>query len=306
MGSSQSYVKTPLGFLARLSELRGLYAIHSGHNETYVKQVLDVARDIEKTFERLSNRSLGDAAVLEVGVGQRPVQLAYFATRAKSAVGIDTDLVPSGAGFSDYLEMWKRNGSLRTLKTVARKALGMDSRFRDELARQLGLQRFPDLTLLPMDASATSFGSETFDAIYSRAVFEHLSDPRSVLREMRRILKPGGAAVIFFHLYTSDTGCHDTRIFAGKREHIPYWSHLRPEHRHLIHENTYLNRLRLAEWRTLFSEELPGSVVHPHNDADRPTQDALRALRAKDELSTFSDEELLSVTVEATWAKPLN
>ena len=305
MGSSQSYVKTPLGFFARLSELRGLYAIHSGKTEGYVKQVLNVARDIEKTLGRLSRRSLRDAAILEVGVGQRPVQLAYFATRARLAVGIDTDLVPGRAALSDYLEMWKRNGSLRSMKTVARRALGMDSRFRKEVARQLGLLRFPDLTLLPMDASATTFGPETFDAIYSRAVFEHLSDPRGVLREIHRILKPGGAAVIFFHLYTSDTGCHDTRIFAGRRKHIPYWSHLLPEHRHLVYENTFLNRLRLADWRTLFSEEMPGSVVRPHNDADQPTQNALRALRAKDALPTFSDEELLSVTVEVTWAKPL-
>lgn len=193
-----------------------------------------------------------------------------------------------------------------TLKTVARKTLGMDYRFRKELVKQLGVKRFPALTLLPMDASATTFDAESFDCIYSRAVFEHLSDPRGVLREIRRILKPGGAVVIFFHLYTSDTGCHDTRIFAGRREHIPYWSHLRPEHRHLIHENTYLNRLRISEWRTVFSEELPGSVVRPHNDADQPTQNALRALRAKDELSAFTDEELLSVTVEVSWAKPLN
>lgn len=306
MGSSQSYVKTPLGFFARLSELRGLYAVHTGKIAGYIEHVLNVARGIERTFVRLSNRPLENAAILEIGAGQRPVQLAYFATRARRAVGIDTDVTPTRAALSDYVEMWKRNGGLRTLKTVARKTLGMDYRFRKELVKQLGVKRFPALTLLPMDASATTFDAESFDYIYSRAVFEHLSDPRGVLREIRRILKPGGAVVIFFHLYTSDTGCHDTRIFAGRREHIPYWSHLRPEHRHLIHENTYLNRLRISEWRTVFSEELPGSVVHPHNDADQPTQNALRALRAKDELSTYTDEELLSVTIEVTWAKPLN
>lgn len=306
MATSQSYVKTPLGFFARLGELRGLYAIHQRKDGDYIKQVLDVARNMEITFERLSGRPLENAAVLEIGVGQRPVQLPYFATRARQVVGIDTDLVPNRAGVSDYVEMWKRNGGLRTLKTAARKSLGMDARFRKELTRQLCLPSYPKLTLLAMDASATTFDSEAFDAVYSRAVFEHLSDPRSVLREIRRILKPGGAVVIFFHLYTSDTGCHDTRIFAGQRAHIPYWSHLRPEHRHLIHENTFLNRLRLSEWRDVFSEEMPGSVVHAHNDADPETRNQLRLLRAKDELATYSDEELLSVTVEVSWAKPRN
>jgi SAM-dependent methyltransferase len=295
-----------LGFFGRLRELRGLYAVHTGKVADYVRHVLKVARDIESTFERLSNIPLPDAAVLEIGAGQRPVQLCYFATRARLAVGIDTDVTPTRAGLSDYVQMWRRNGGLRIVKTVARRTLGMDHRFRKEVAKQLGVDRFPNPPILPMDASATTFGPETFDAIYSRAVFEHLSDPRGVLREIRRILKPGGAVVIFFHLYTSDSGCHDVRIFTGNREHIPYWSHLRPEHRHLINENTFLNRLRLSEWRALFSEELPGSVVHPHNDAYPATQNALRALRATGDLSTFSDEELLSVTVEVTWAKPLN
>ena len=118
MGSSQSYVKTHLGFFARLSELRGLYAIHTSKVGDYIRHVLNVARDIEATFERLSNRSLQNASVLEIGVGQRPVQLAYFATRAERAIGIDTDVTPTRLALSDYVEMWKRNGSLRDRKSV--------------------------------------------------------------------------------------------------------------------------------------------------------------------------------------------
>jgi SAM-dependent methyltransferase len=51
-------------------------------------------------------------------------------------------------------------------------------------------------------AEELPFASTTFDTVFSHTVFEHIADVRSALSEVRRVLKPGGQAIIsvnFFH-----------------------------------------------------------------------------------------------------------
>ncbi len=298
----KSYVKTGFGPIDRLRELRALCSIRMKDVDGHVGRMLDVARYVEARLEQAAGRSLEDADVLEIGAGQISILLTYFASCARSAVGIDTDIAFTTGGLADYMRMWRQNGSVRTLKTMARRALGVDAKVYRELKRQLAIQQLPAVSVLQMDASAMSFPDNSFDAIYSRAVFEHLADPRACLREVRRVLKVGGAAVVFFHLYTSVSGCHDARVLADPHS-MPYWAHLRPEYHDRIRENAYLNHLRLAEWRELFASELPGSIVCGQKDSGQDIQDALSSLRAAGELSSYTDEELFSVTTEAVWTK---
>jgi ubiquinone/menaquinone biosynthesis C-methylase UbiE len=46
------------------------------------------------------------------------------------------------------------------------------------------------------NASAIPFGESSFDFVLCRAAFKNFSDPVGALREMRRVLKPGGRAVV--------------------------------------------------------------------------------------------------------------
>lgn len=46
------------------------------------------------------------------------------------------------------------------------------------------------------DAAALPFAHESFDAVVCRAAFKNFSDPQGALCEMRRVLRPGGQALL--------------------------------------------------------------------------------------------------------------
>lgn len=96
---------------------------------------------------------------------------------------------------------------VRTLKTKGRKAMGYDRSLHREVERQG----------LTIDAVAMTFPDGSFDCVFSHSGFEYL--------------------------YTSDSGCHDIRIFSGRRESMPPWAHLRPQDRHLVQPNSLV-----ADW----------------------------------------------------------
>ncbi|HVJ87536.1 MAG TPA: class I SAM-dependent methyltransferase, partial [Caulifigura sp.] len=74
------------------------------------------------------------------------------------------------------------------------------------------------------DLAAAGYPESYFDQIIIWHVFEHVSDPRSCLEEMRRIVKPGGEVVVAVPNFSSPQAC-----VSG-----PAWFHLDLP-RHLFH-----------------------------------------------------------------------
>src|SRR5262249_48509972 len=98
---------------------------------------------------------LRDRDVLEIGVGQG-THAQLLAPRCKSFTGIDlTSHAP--AMTSRRLQLFKLPGKV-----------------------------------LQMDAEAMTFADDSFDYIWSWGVIHHSADTRQVLKEMRRVLRPGG------------------------------------------------------------------------------------------------------------------
>lgn len=78
-------------------------------------------------------------------------------------------------------------------KVAPGKVVGVDiedSQFRDagEQAKREGL----DVEFRKASVYQLPFEDQSFDAVFSHAMAEHLSDPARALAELRRVLKPGG------------------------------------------------------------------------------------------------------------------
>ncbi len=298
-----SYADRRLGPLGRARELFYLWEDQRRDVPARARRLLSELDTNATAMEELLGSKLEGRDILVVGPGQQLLEMAYFAHR-NHVTGIDLDVIPQHPSALEYLRMLRSNGGIRTLKTVGRKLTGFDRAFHQEVERQAGMPMPKDLNLVAMDAGAMTFPDRSFDCVYSHSCFEHLAEPAAVIRQIARVLRPGGLAYISVHLYTSDSGCHDTRIFAGRRSSIPSWSHLRPQFRDRVQPNAYLNEIRLDRWRALFSEHWQGADFRLLFDRDTERRQELPAIRALGELEGYSDEELLTVDLVAVWLKP--
>jgi len=52
------------------------------------------------------------------------------------------------------------------------------------------------VTFMQGDAHALNFPDASFDLVYARYLLEHVADPERVLREMRRVARPGGRVAV--------------------------------------------------------------------------------------------------------------
>lgn len=62
----------------------------------------------------------------------------------------------------------------------------------DAAAEVLPEPHLPNLEYVTGDAYALPFRDATFDIVHAHQVLQHVADPVAVLREMRRVTKPGG------------------------------------------------------------------------------------------------------------------
>jgi SAM-dependent methyltransferase len=105
---------------------------------------------------------LGTQDVLEIGVGHGSVA-QFLALHARSYTGID----------------------------LTEEATGMT-------ARRFTLLKRPG-RILQMDAESMAFPDVSFDFIWSWGVIHHSADTTRILKEMHRVLRPGGRAVIMVY-----------------------------------------------------------------------------------------------------------
>jgi phosphatidylethanolamine/phosphatidyl-N-methylethanolamine N-methyltransferase len=69
----------------------------------------------------------------------------------------------------------------------------------DKAVERVQTLAMPDITLKVMDATALDFDDNEFDKAVATYTISAVPDPVAVLREMRRVVKPGGLLVLLNH-----------------------------------------------------------------------------------------------------------
>jgi hypothetical protein len=264
-------------------------------------QELDVYRS---TYERYTGRHFASARAFEIGYGARPFQLIALISMGLDAQGIDLDMPMIRFNPLRIIEIARRNGVERALKTCARSLL-FDRREKVKLGRALA-QRGYSIKIDPSrffvgDAATYNFGPEPLDLVYSTDVFEHipLDGLEILLARLAAQASSQSLLLITVNIFTGITGGHLTEWYrhvvdSDAPKLSEPWEHLRKRR---FAPNTYLNGLSRAAYRNLFSrrfEILDEWVIDPAL-GHRWLTPEVRA-----ELSDWSEEELFSNRVMFT------
>lgn len=98
------------------------------------------------------------------------------------------------------LDLWNEAINTRILKWVAEQGaevFGMDiSHVVSRRAHQNALNEGSDMDLVRADIRELPYADESFDIVYTMGTIEHIDEYRHAIEEIRRVLKPGGRAII--------------------------------------------------------------------------------------------------------------
>jgi ubiquinone/menaquinone biosynthesis C-methylase UbiE len=98
----------------------------------------------------------------------------------------------------------------------------------------------PNIHFQVMDAAYLDFESESFDLVCISNSLHHLDDPQAVLRQMERVLRPGG------HLLVSEMYCDGQTETQMTHVHLHHWWGAVDTVNGVTHHETY-RREELAE-----------------------------------------------------------
>jgi 2-polyprenyl-3-methyl-5-hydroxy-6-metoxy-1,4-benzoquinol methylase len=297
--SAKSYTSNT-SLLTKVREFGHLRRWHSASAVARVRTIIKLMEALEGTLLSRYGLVLEGLDVLDVGTGQQQIQSTWLA-RNNRVTGIDLDVVARGWSPLPYLKMWRENGVVRTLKTLARKGLGIDAIYSRALYKELG-RTAKKLPVQRMDVTDLHLQANSFDFVYCSSVLQCVPDVQLAMQEMNRVLRPGGVGYFSVQLYSSETGSLDPRLLDEDRR-IPLWAHLRPQHAGGISGNAHLNRLRLDEWRQFSHRNLADPVVELSQPNAAMLEPLARNLQEAGELRGYTLEELLTHELRVSWRK---
>jgi len=120
-----------------------------------------------------------------------------------------------------------------------------------------------EIEFIAMDAHRLDFADESFDCVFSMAVFEFLQDPEKALEEMFRVTKPSGTIIMgtinresdWGRLYTSPAFMENTVFKYAKLATPEDIEKLKPKHMVAMKECLFIPPDTDEAAITLFMEE---------------------------------------------------
>lgn len=251
---------------------------------------------------RLLPENLEGLRALDVGCGNMLPATISLTGLGMHVTGIDID--PYEPPLRALPRRMKQEGKARALSMTARNML-IDGKVQRGLAARFPHKvRINALDVRVMDAAKIEFPDNTFDLIFSTAVFEHIENMPAVLMEVYRVLKPGSVGRLHAHLWTSRTGSHTTEMMDERGVPLPVkpWDHLlNPQFR----ANCYLNFFRDMDYRRHI-EETPLDIVDWVRSKPDPKEEAMLEGELGEQLEAkgYSREELLTTSLSMIVRKP--
>jgi len=155
--------------------------------------------------DRLSGSSLDQDLVERLYARLAAVYDRIFGPVLHAGRGQAMRELPLSPG-SEILEVGIGTGLTATLYPSDCRVIGIDlsEPMLRKAARHIESHGRRNIRLWRMDASQLAFPDESFDVVYAAYVVSVVPDPVAVLREMRRVCRPGGHIVFLNHFLSTN------------------------------------------------------------------------------------------------------